>query len=204
MAIIRMKFLGVLLLSILLLTLCSCGKQSGTRAVQGGATGTAAGVVGGLVSALIFGGDVGEAVAYGAVWGASTGAVSGAIIGHQEDKAIKKQEMEQARKKLIKELGEDGYEGLKALVQCKHPVAHSYANLSMNSKKKQYLETGKWLDILAYADAGDTEKANSMLPEVIEIDAGVNSLDEAQKFLEHSLTGVKNIRGQYGLAKTCP
>lgn len=196
-------FCRILLISVLLITVSSCGKQSGNRAVQGGTVGAAAGAVGGLVSALIFGGDVGEGVARGAVWGGSTGAVSGAIAGHHEDKAIKKQEMMQMQKKLEKELGEDGFAGLKALVQCKHPVAHSYADIAMNSKKNPYVSAGKWLDIVTYADAGDLKKANSMLPEIIEIDPQVSSLEQAQTQLQESLAGLKNIRTQYQLDKNC-
>ena len=87
------------------------------------------GAAGGMVSALVFGGNVGDAAARGAVWGASTGAVSGAIVGAQEDQAKKKQR-DAAAEKLKTELGEDAFNGLAALAECKHEVALGYAKTS--------------------------------------------------------------------------
>src|SRR5210317_744492 len=100
----------------------ACASQTGQRAGQGAATGALAGAAGGMVSALIFGGDVGEAAARGAAYGGTVGAVGGAISGAQQDSANKKQQ-EDAAAKLKQKLGEDAFDGLVALTNCKHDVA---------------------------------------------------------------------------------
>ena len=190
------------LLAMVIISLTACGGQTGKRATQGAATGAAAGAVGGVVSALIFGGNVGDAAARGAVWGASTGAVSGAIVGSQEDKALKKQE-EESIKKLKAKLGEDVYSGLVGLVQCKHMVAISYAQVAQKLDNKNYALAGQWLETLTYADQGDTQQARKKIPLLIGADPHVQTESDANQNMQKGLQGIVNIREQHNLAGTC-
>jgi hypothetical protein len=190
------------LLAVIIMSITACSGQTGKRATQGAATGAAAGAVGGVVSALIFGGNVGDAAARGAVWGASTGAVSGAIVGSQEDKALKKQE-EASIKKLKAKLGEDVYLGLVGLVQCKHMVAISYAQVAQKLDNKDYALAGQWLETLTYADQGDTQQARKKFPVLISADPNVQTESDANQDMQKGLQGIVNIREQHNLAGTC-
>jgi hypothetical protein len=182
----------------------SCGSQTGKRATQGAAGGAIAGAAGGVVSALIFGGDVGDAAARGAAWGASTGAVSGAIAGSQEDRALKKRQQDDAVKKLKKALGDDAYDGLMALVQCKHPVAMGYAETAQNSRNTDYVLAGLWLEVIALADKGAPDQAQAMLPAIVKADPEVSVQSEAETRMQKALQGLTSIRKQHNLPQTCP
>ena len=126
----------VILLFATVFIFSNCSKQSVERTGQGAATGAVIGAVGGVVSALVFGGSVGDAAARGAVWGASTGAAAGAMSGAMADSNQKKaQETQQTAdlEKLKKQLGEDAFNGLAALVECKHEVALGYGRTATQS-----------------------------------------------------------------------
>jgi len=183
--------------------MAACAGQSAKRAGQGGATGAVVGAAGGLVSALVFGGNVGEAAARGAVWGASTGAVSGAIVGAQEDQAHKKQR-DAAVEKLKKNLGEDAFNGLAALTDCKHEVALSYARTAAKLNNQDFALAGLWLEVLTLADQKQEKKARTLFPTLIAKDTGISSEAQAEEHMRSALQGLMNIRGEYNLPKTCP
>jgi outer membrane lipoprotein SlyB len=183
-----------------------CSGQTGKRAGEGAGFGAMAGAVGGVVSALVFGGNVGDAAAMGAVWGASTGAVSGAIAGSQEDKVISAREQvqrQEAQERLKTRIGEDAFAGLVALVQCKHTVAISYAEIARNSGDKQFALAGEWLEVLSYADGGEMDKARTMLSGIMTLDAAIEDEAEAIRSMRKALAGVVNIRKDHGLQQQC-
>ena len=142
----------VLAIVFALATLPGCSKQTVQRAGQGAATGAVVGAVGGMVSAMVFGGDVGDAAARGAVWGGSTGAAAGAMSGVMADSNQKKAEQAAELEKLRKQLGDDAFNGLAALAECKHEVAQGYGSTSAKSGNPDYALAGLWLQVLAYAD----------------------------------------------------
>ncbi len=131
----------------------ACSQQSMQRAGQGAATGAVVGAVGGMVSALVFGGDVGEAAARGAVWGGSTGAAAGAISGSVADSNQKKAQQAAELEALKKRLGDDAFNGLAALVECKHEVAQGYGRTAAQSDNPDFALAGLWLQVITFADS---------------------------------------------------
>ena len=180
----------------------ACSSQTGQRAGQGAATGAVAGAAGGVVSALIFGWDVGEAAARGAAWGGSMGAVGGAISGAQQDSAMKKQQ-EDAVAKLKLKLGDDAFNGLVALTNCKHDVAISHANTAKSLDNPKFALAGQWLEVLTLADQRQEGKARALFPALIEKDPEIDSEAKAEESMRSGLQGLMKIREKYNLPKTC-
>lgn len=185
-----------------LLVFNACSGQSGQRAAQGGTMGAVAGAAGGMVSALIFGGNVGEAAARGAVWGGTTGAVGGAMVGAQEDHAKKKQQAA-AAERLQSRLGEDAFEGLKALAKCRHGVAVEYAKSAQAKDNPGYALAGLWLEVLTLADRREEDQARGLFPKVVEKDSKVASDTQAEENMRKALQGLMKIRADYNLPITC-
>lgn len=191
-------------------SLIACSSHTAQRAGEGAAMGAVVGAAGGMVSALVFGGNVGEAAARGAVWGGSTGAVAGGISGAQQEQARKTQQ-EQARKaqqdeaikKLKDQLGEDAFNGLAALTECKHEVALGYARTAAKLDNKNYALAGLWIQVLAYADSRQENKAWALYPDLITNDPEIGSESQADETMRKALQRLMEIREEYNLPKTC-
>lgn len=180
----------------------ACSSHSGKMAGQGAATGAAAGAVGGLVSALVFGGDPVDAAARGAVYGGSTGAVAGAMAGARVDQA-EKQRRDAQLEQLKKDIGEDAYNGLEALADCKHEVALGYARTAAKSDNKDYALAGLWLEVLTYGDNRQEEKARTLFPDLVAKDAKISSEAQAEETMRKALQSLMDIRAEYNLPKVC-
>ena len=189
---------------ILFLTgLAACGTQTGRQAGTGAATGAAVGAVGGVVSALVFGGDVGDAAARGAVWGGSTGAAAGAISGAVADSNQKKAQQAAELEALKKKLGDDAFNGLAALAECKHEVALGYGRTAAQSANPDYALAGLWLQALAHADSRQADQARALFPELVEKDDNLESVSAAEDELDRALEKLKAIRQEYNLPREC-
>jgi uncharacterized protein YcfJ len=204
--VIELKMIAILCL----VSLTACSTHSAKKAGEGAAMGAVVGAAGGMVSALVFGGNVGEAAARGAVWGGTTGGVAGGISGAQQEQTIKaqqeqtkKEQQEKSIEKLKKELGEDAFNGLAALTECKHEVALGYARTAAKSDNKNYVLAGKWIEILTYADSRQEDKARALYPELIKIDAGISSESQAEETMRKALQRLMEIREEYNQPKTC-
>ncbi|MBC2745019.1 MAG: hypothetical protein HGJ93_18850 [Desulfosarcina sp.] len=184
---------------IALVTFPACSKQSVERAGQGAATGAVVGAVGGMVSALVFGGNVADAAARGAVWGGSTGAAAGAMSGAVADNNQKKAQQANELETLKKQLGEDAFQGLDALVQCKHEVAQGYGRTAAKSDNQDYALAGLWLQVLAYADSRQEEKARALFPDLVSEDSKISSASQAETEMRKALQKLKDIRQEYNL-----
>ena len=193
--------MNVLILGCVLL-LGACSGQSGQRAAQGGTMGAVTGAAGGMVSALIFGGNVGEAAARGAAYGGTMGAVGGAIVGSQEDQATKKQR-EDAAEKLKLKLGDEAFNGLVALANCKHDVAMGHAKAAENLDNQEYALAGLWLEVLTYADQKQEDKARALFPDLIAKDPKIGSEAQAEESMRKALQGLMKIRAEHKLPQTC-
>ena len=180
----------------------ACSSHTTKSAGQGATMGAVVGAAGGMVSALVFGGNVGEAAARGAVWGGTTGAVAGGISGAQQEQATKAQQ-DKSIEKLKKELGEDAFNGLAAVVDCKHEVALGYARTAAKSDNKNYALAGTWIEILTYADSRHEDKARALYPELIKNDTEISSESQAEETMRKALQRLMDIRGEYNLPKTC-
>lgn len=198
---LRVAVAGVLVLAGVHL-ISACSSQTGQRAAQGGAMGAVTGAAGGMVSALIFGGNVGEAAARGAVYGGTMGAVGGAIVGSQQDSAIKKQQAD-AAEELKQKLGDDAFNGLVALANCKHDAAASHADTAKRLDNPKYALAGQWLEVLALADQRKEDQARALFPALIEKDPEVDSEAKAEENMRSALQGLMQIRAKHNLPKTC-
>lgn len=198
---VRGLTVAILLLSLVAVT--GCSQKSMQGAGQGAAIGGAAGAVGGIVSALVFGGDVGEAAARGAVWAASSGAVTGGIAGAQADKAEKEKERVAREAALKGQLGDDTYNGLVALAECKHEVALGYARSSAGSTNKDYALAGLWLEILTEVDRKELDKAKALLPELVEKDPKIQTEQDAERFMTEAKVKLQEVRDDHKLKASC-
>ena len=194
----------VLLLLFFFITtgLIACSGRSVERAGQGAGMGAVVGAAGGMVTALVFGGNVGEAAARGAVYGGTTGAVSGAIVGAKEDQAQKAQR-DKSIEKLKNDLGEDAFNGLAALANCKHEVALGYAKTAAGSENGNHALAGLWIEVLTEADRKQEDRARTLFPDLVAKDTRISSEAQAEERMRTALQRLMDIRGEYKLPKTC-
>jgi len=191
-------------LALSLAAASGCGTTSRQMAGQGAGQGAAAGAVGGLLTAVIFGGDPVGAAARGAVWGASTGAVVGAMQGSRVDQQRAAQQEQQQIAQLRAEIGNDAYAGLEALVDCKHDVALGYSRQATKARNRDHALAGLWLEALSYADRGDRQQANALLPRIAKAAPNISDSKQAATVLDETQGSLGDIRVHYGLAKQCP
>jgi hypothetical protein len=193
-------FLFSLLLSLILLTACSGTQRQ--AAGEGAATGAVVGAVGGLVTGLVFGGDAAESAARGAIYGGSTGAAAGAMAGAKAD-AAKKQQRDAQLEKLKKQIGDDAFNGLTALAECKHDVSLAFAKTASESKNRDYALAGLWLETLTFADRKQEDKARELFPDIVAKDAKIKSDAQAEETMRQALQNLMDIRAEYNLPRVC-
>lgn len=185
-----------------MLGLWACSQQTARRAGEGAATGAVVGAVGGLVSGLVFGGNVAESTARGAVWGGSTGAAAGAMSGamaESNQKARQAQDYQELRARL----GDDAFQGLEALVTCKHEVAQAYGRTAASSDNKDFALAGLWLQVLTYADSRQEDQARSLFPKLVEQDAKISTESQAETQMRNAMQELMEIRQQHNLPGVC-
>ena len=173
------------------------------QAGQGAVTGAAVGAVGGMVTALVFGGNVGEAAARGAVYGGSTGATAGAISGAVTDSNEKKAQQAARLEALRNKLGDEAYQGLSALVECKHEISQGYGRTAAASDNPDHALAGLWLQVLAYADRGQTDQARNLFGQLMAKDGDITSESQAERKMEAALEKLMQIRKEYNLPVEC-
>jgi len=196
----RISILAILL--VLGIHLSACGEYAAKGAGAGATTGAVSGAVGGLVSALVFGGDPAEAAARGAVYGGAVGATAGAMGGAQIDKKLE-QQREATVENLRQSIGNDAFEGLKALADCNHDVSLQQATLARQSENPNFSLAGLWLEVLSYADQGNESMARSLFPEVVKTDWDIKTEAEAEAAMRKTLNSLMDIREQYNLPRVC-
>ena len=159
-----------------------------------------------MMTALIFGGDVVDTGARGAVYGGTTGAVAGGMAGSRADKAAAEQE--QARKAqeietFRQEIGTDAFNGVVALVECKHDIALANAQQAMKSRNSDHSLAGLWLEILVEQDRHNDAQAQALFPELVSRDREVSNVTDADVRTQEALQEVRTIRKEYDLAVDC-
>ncbi|MGD8228044.1 MAG: hypothetical protein PVI20_09705 [Desulfobacteraceae bacterium] len=181
---------------------CASDSYTAKGAARGATSGAVAGAVGGLVSALVFGGDPVDSAARGAVYAGAASAAAGAMAGRQVDKQIQQQREAQLAK-VRQEIGDDAFEGLEALADCKHDVALRQAAKAQQSKNPNYALAGLWLEVLNYGDQRDEVKASSLFPKLVEKDWDINSESQAEDVMRKSLNRLMDIRQEYNMPRVC-
>jgi hypothetical protein len=126
--------------------------------------------------------------------------------GSQMDKA-EKAKLEAQRQSQIQQLkldiGEDAFNGLAALAECKHDVAIAYGRTAAKSGNKNHALAGLWMEVLAYGDRGDSDKARALFPDLVAKDAEITSEAQAQETMQKALHQLQDIRQEYKLPRTC-
>jgi len=190
-------------LCVTALVFSACSQQSMQRAGQGAATGAVVGAVGGMVTALVFGGNVGNAAARGAVYGGSTGAAAGAISGSVADSNQKKAQQAAELEALRKRLGDDAFNGLAALVECKHEVAQGYGRMAAKSDNPDFALAGLWLQVITFADSRQEDQARALLPDLVKQDSKLSSESQAETEMQAARIKLMDIRQEYKLPREC-
>jgi hypothetical protein len=185
---------------------CASDSQAAKGAAEGAGTGALAGAVGGIVGALVFGGDVVDAGARGAVYGGTTGAVVGGMSGSKRDKAQAEQQASQQDKELEKfrkEIGDDAFNGVVALAECKYEVAGANAKVAQTSGNKNYALAGLWVEVLSAADQRQENEARAQFPEIIAQDKDIKTDADAEAAMRSALQEIMNAREDAGLPRVC-
>ena len=152
--------------------------------------------------------------ARGAVAGGSSGAVVGGMSGAQRDKqkaaqqeaateqqtAVANEELEKIRRTL----GEDTYNGMVALANCKYGIARANADVAQGAENPDHALGGLWLSILTDADQRNENDARARFPQLIERDAKIGSEAEAEAAMREALQRLGEIRAANGLPTVCP
>lgn len=179
---------------------------AGKGAVQGAGAGAVAGAASGLVSALIWGGDPGEHMVRGATAGATIGAVGGAVEGSQRARAQKEHAARQEQRELDalrREIGNDAFNAIVALAECKQEVAVANARVAEQSENSNHALAGLWIQALAFADQGDDDSLSAVRPEIIRWDRGVNDPAAFDRELKFGYQELIDIRAEYALPLSC-
>ena len=191
------------MVSVLAGHLSGCSGHTREYAARGATHGAVAGAVGGLLSSVVFGGDPLDRAARGAVVGAGVGATSGAMVGSEMDRRVadrRKAEEERIRR----EIGEDSFEGLAALAECRYEVSLRRASKAVQSTNRDYALAGLWLEVLTYSDQREESRARALYPNLIEKDPLIKNEAQAEQTRRKFLQGLMEIRAEYGLPQVCP
>jgi hypothetical protein len=128
--------------------------------------------------------------------------MSGAMAeGNQKAQQAEKQNMELTE--LRRKLGEDAYNGLEALVNCKHEVAVAYGRTAAKSNNQDHALAGLWIEVLSYADSRQEEKARTLYPELVDEDDAISSESQAETKMRNAMQKLMQIRKQYDLPEVC-
>jgi hypothetical protein len=189
-----------------LVSVCLGCAGAGEGAMKGAAGGALAGAASGLVSSLIWGGDPAYHMARGATYGATVGAVGGAIEGSSRAKAENQNQALQEQRELDqirRDIGDDSFDAIVALAECKHEVAIASARVGAESKNGNHALAGLWVQALTYADQGDQAKVEAVAPEIVRWDREVENESQFDIELIGALEDLKDIRSEYALPRTC-
>ena len=197
---------AALVVALLATASLACTSNQKAGAAQGATRGAVGGAAAGAVSALIFGGDVGEAAARGAVWAGTAGAVGGAMAGTDQDRREAQQAQAEAERELMKlrqRIGDDAFDGLGALAECKHDVALAYARSSARSDNADYTLAAVWLEVFVYLDTDRGGEAEALYPQLVERDERTTSLEQAGSQAREALELVRDFREKHGQPRLC-
>ena len=179
---------------------------AGEGAVKGAAGGALAGAASGLISSLVWGGDPGEHMARGAAAGATVGAIGGAIEGSSQARAEKERQAAQEQRELDqfrRDIGNDAYAGVIALVDCKHAVALANARDATDSTNSNHALAGLWVQALTLPDQGDASRLHEVTPEIIRWDRSIANTSQFNTELEKAHDDLVDIRSDYMLPRSC-
>ena len=124
------------------------------------------------------------------------------MSGAQVDEKLEQQRQASAEA-LRGKIGDDAFDGLKALANCEHEVSLKQAELARQSENPNFSLAGLWLEVLSYADQGNEAKARELYPEIVTKDWDISSEAEAEATMRDTLNKLMDIREQYNLPRVC-
>jgi hypothetical protein len=134
--------------------------------------------------------------------GGAVGATAGAMSGSKVDAKIEEQRNARAEKIRAK-IGDDTFKGLSALVTCDHQDTLQDAVKAKQSNNPNFAVAGYWLEVLSYADQGNSDRTKELIPGVVEKDWNISSETEARTSLLQLQDKLMAIREEYKLPKKC-
>jgi hypothetical protein len=179
---------------------------AGEGAVKGATGGALAGAASGLVTALVWGGDPGEHMARGATAGATIGAIGGAVEGSnraQAEKDYKAAQEQQEIEQFRREIGNDAFDAVVALAECRQEVAIANARVAATSTNSNHALAGLWVQALTFEDQGDQAALSEITPEIIQWDRGINDSEQFNQELATAYRDLIDIRAEYSLPLSC-
>jgi len=179
---------------------------AGEGAAKGAAGGALAGAASGLITALVWGGDAGEHMVRGAQAGATVGAIGGAIEGSSNARAEKEYQAAQEQHELDQfrhDIGNDAYNGVVALVDCKHAVAIANAQSAAESTNGNHALAGLWVQALSYADQDNATDLGAISTEIIRWDREISNSTQFESALRDAHNDLLDIRSDYHLPRAC-
>jgi hypothetical protein len=205
-SLLRLRRLGYRSFVVIIIASLAACAGAGEGAIKGAGGGALAGAASGLVSALVWGGDPGEHMARGAAAGATIGAIGGAVEGSQRAKNEKEYQARQQERELEalrREIGNDAFDAVVALAECRQEVAIANARVAAKSTNGNHALAGLWIQALTFADQGDENGLAAIEPEIIRWDRAVADSDQFNQELRTAYQDLINIRAEYALPTSC-
>jgi hypothetical protein len=203
------KFLNRLIVmaaSVAFFAIASGCAGAGEGAVKGATSGALAGAASGLVSALIWGGDPAEFAARGATAGATIGAIGGAVQGSNQartERESAERQQQQEIDQIRRDIGNDAFNGVVALAECKHEVAIANARVAAKSKNSNHALAGLWVEALSLTDTQDVERLNLIVPELVRWDRAMETDADVKKEIDDTYAELLDIRTEFHLPRHC-
>jgi hypothetical protein len=145
-------------------------------------------------------------MARGAAAGATVGAIGGAIEGSSQARGEKERQVAQEQRELDqfrRDIGDDAYAGVVALVDCKHAVAIANAQVAVESRNGNHALAGLWVQALTHADQGDVSGLHEVTPDIIRWDRKIANTSQFDNELKKAHDDLLDIRSDYMLPRSC-
>lgn len=100
----------------------------------------------------------------------------------------------QAEAEIVGLMGEDNYESYKALRACQHDRAVALANAGATSSDPEHQLTSLWLQALIATDRRDPETAEQYLPQLVEQDGDIDTVQQASLSVDQLVLDLRQER----------
>jgi len=186
-------------------------------------TGKAAGI--GALLGLALSSDPLEGAATGAALGAAGGMIANeatkgkrekqaaAESAQQQDMAAREQrlaayEMEmnqalearqEAEVAIVEAIGQDNWEGYKALRGCQHERASALAKVGATSNDSVHRLASVWLEAMTAVDAKNNQKAQTIFQTLAERDPEIDTVQQASLATDQAVLDMRAERGEIGI-----
>jgi hypothetical protein len=181
-----LHFTGITILAAMLVITGCKSKTAGESAKKGAGYGALTGAVSGFFWGILRG-DALQGAAEGAVVGGATGAVVGGVHGSSKDRELKE------------EFGETNYKALVALAERNYPQAKELSAQTANDPNPQFRLASAWLSALIAKETLSKEELEPYYKNLIEMDANIDTHEDARVELRMAEKELKSVRKQFGV-----